>query len=356
MRTRQLYKCLLISIPVLAGLFLIFSTPASHFSSRSWDSLFLGSNFVPPFYPNQVRDTLEHGDLALHSDRYELKKIRFVTDEWGYRNDPSVCRFPEVVVLGDSMAVGGALTQADTLSAQLSRHTSKCVRSFAGGKTQFALNTLYGLGMRPKWVVMALTQRTAGQLKEFTSPLSRLSYGAATVPVLNSFLTKWLGMRRNVYWNFRSKHGVRESVKRLFGSQSLGAVDLGQKDIGEMLYYGSDWSRHVSDEEIDHDIAVLNRFAAILEELGAKLMFTFVPNKSTVYQGEFTDADPDFGMRFRQKVGNSGFDFVDLFTPFREDCKNGLMNHHLDDTHWNARGVSTFVGIVGKRMNDVEYR
>jgi len=352
--TEFMKKLILISIPAMVGLTVLLCTPAVRFASRSWDAVMLGSNKTSPFYPNQAIEMQEKGDLAIHSEEYGLKKIRFATDQWGYRNESTVCSNPEIVVLGDSMAVGASLTQSDAPSSRLEASTGLCTRSFAGGKFQFALNSVYGLGMKPKWVVLIVTQRSAGQLKEFVDPVSRWSYGAGTMPWLNHLMMEWVNMRRNVYWNYRSNHGVADALGRVSGMNGSNALPVnGGSGNGQNLYFNGDWSRRVGDEEMDHDIEVLNRFSDLLKAKGARLVFAFVPNKSTIYPGNFNDADPDFGKRFLGKLNLARFDYVDLFEPFRSDWKNGVMNHHLDDTHWNSNGVGHFVAWASHLISGV---
>ena len=342
-------KLFFIAIPILGFLTGLALLPRERFVFRPWELLFLGSNKTSPFYPNQTLVMTETGDLAQGTENRVPKRIRFQTDEWGYRNTSPHCKIPVAVILGDSMAVGGALSQEDTIAEKLSRATGECVLSFGGGSMAYAINTVYGLGLRPKWVILALTQRTAGRLKAFPNPGDRFKYGAHLSPALNRFMAELLTFRKNLYWNFRARHGLSSALDRTINGAPE-APPLKDGTGSQMLFFQDDWLRRVSASEMDRDLAVLDQFSANLAPLGARLAFTYVPNKSTIYPGNFTDADADFIDRFNPKATLHRARFIDLFTPFREDWANGIPSHHTDDTHWNPHGVDTFVGKLTQIM------
>ncbi len=340
-----------IAIPVAGFLIGLSILPRERFVFRPWEALFLGSNKTAPFYPNQTLIMTETGDLAQGNENRVQKKIRFQTDKWGYRNASPHCNDPIAIIVGDSIAVGSSLTQDDTLAEKLARATGECALSFGGGSMAFAINTAYGLGLRPKWVVLAVTQRTAGRLKAFPNPNDRFKYGAHFSPLLNRFMAELLTFRKNLYWNFRARHGLSSAMDRAFNGAPETPVLKGEPENSKrMLFFQDDWLRRVSDAEIESDLAVLDRFSANLAPLGARLAFTYVPNKSTIYPGNFTDADPDFIDRFGPKAKLHSAHFIDLFTPFREDWAKGIPSHHTDDTHWNPHGVDTLVSRLAPLM------
>jgi hypothetical protein len=337
----------LVSLPAVLLVSWLLTIPPDRFTQRSWESLFLAPTRTAPFLPLQSLERWEKGDLAFHLVDAEKRKIRFETDEWGYRNTQPPCADPEAVVIGDSMAVGGS--QEETPSAQLSRLSGKCVRSFAGGSISYALNSIFGLGLKPRFVILILTQRSAGGVREFPDP-ARPGWGAHRLPWLQAVYRFWLQSRKNLYWNFRAKHGVYEAVTRIFRPESTPAHAPGVSS-GRILFYEGDWGRRVDSSGMQRDLENLEVLRKNLEKQGARLIYTFVPNKSTIYPGPFTDRDPDFVDRFRPKAMAMGHDFIDLFHPFRERWKQGLLSHYAEDSHWNAEGVRVFCEGVLSNMH-----
>jgi hypothetical protein len=336
---------ILITLPAMAFLFFVNTLPIDRFTPRTWESLFVGSPIHSPFLALRSLTKLEKGDLALQSQDALTRKIRFTTDEFGYRNDPPACPYPQVVIIGDSMAVGGALTQEETPSTRLAQALGTCVRSFAGGSYSYAINSIYGLGLRPKFLILILTQRTAGGIRPFPDP-NNPGWGVHRFKILQTIYGAYLEIRKNLYWNFRSRHGVFQAMIRLWQEPKSGILPThlaSEMNTKKILFYQNDWERRVTEREMESDLLRLGQLSAQLKPIGTKLIFTFVPNKSTIYPGPFIDHDADFITRFLPLVQKSNLDFIDLFHPFREDWKNGIMNHHLQDTHWNEHGVSHFI-------------
>ncbi len=336
------FQLLLLSIPSVLFFVVLQSIPIDRFTSRTWEALALGSNRNAPFLRNQSLVRVERGDLALHEPDALTRTIRFETDQFGYRNITPACPDPYAVVIGDSMAVGGALSQNETPAAELNRRFGRCVRSFAGGSYSYALNSVYGLGLRPKLVFLILTERTAGGVPAFPDP-NHPGYGAHTIPLIQAMHRELLQVRKNLYWNFRARHGVFVALRRAFQAPTGEAPAPKLQEGRKIRFLDGDWEKRVSDSAMDSGLEHLEKLASDLETQGAKLIYTFVPNKSSIYPGPFTPQTMDFIDRFLPKTKGRKARFIDLFHPFREDWKKGVMNHHLEDTHWNARGVQRFV-------------
>ncbi len=342
-------ELVLLSIPGVFFFVALQTLPLDRFTSRTWEALALGSNRNAPFLPNQSLVKIERGDLALRDPEGLTRTIHFETDESGYRNPAPACPDPFAVVIGDSMAVGGSLSQEETPSAQLTRAFGRCVRSFAGGNYSYALNSVFGLGLRPKLVILILTERTAGGIPVLPDP-THPGFGAHSLTPIQDLHRGMLQIRKNLYWNFRARHGVLESLSRVVQEPEQD-VEPGTSSSGKPIrFLEGEWEKRVSETAMDSDLVRLEALAEKLEPLGTKLVYTFVPNKSSIYPGPFTHRDLDFIERFLPKTLGKKARFVDLFHPFREDWKQGLMNHHLEDTHWNAQGVARFVTKVVKEL------
>jgi hypothetical protein len=348
-------KLMFAALPVFIWLGWLQGLPLNRFTFRSWEALFMGSSFFAPFYPNQVLETVENGDLAAFSPKGIPKANRFATDEWGYRNETPACTDPKIVIIGDSMAIGGA-TQSQTLAAQLSQRTGDCVRSFAGGNLNYATNSIFGLGLKPEKLILVLTQRTAGAITQFQQSDDLVFWGVHSVAALNPIAARYLQFRKNLYWNYRAQHGVMDALSLALGirkrSEPVVPSELSAtQNNPEHLFYQQDWNRTVSPNEMNRDIRNLASFAKRLESHKTQLVLIFVPNKSTIYKGPFEDQDPNFSLRFQHQLDNlypvqTPFKYINLTPAFRSDYKNGIQSHHFDDTHWNAHGIKTAVDLL----------
>src|SRR5205085_2694165 len=81
---------------------------------------------LPRYDPGVNLDGVTYGDLAARagrSDWREQRRVRFVTDAYGFRNEPSgeAGRPLDLIVLGDSFGAAGGTTQEQTLTSVLAR-------------------------------------------------------------------------------------------------------------------------------------------------------------------------------------------------------------------------------------------
>ncbi len=81
------------------------------------------------YKPNQIVEKMSWGDLANFSceeNNREYRKVKFITDEHGFRNTtimPNIAL--DIVVLGDSFALGSGVTQSQTFTSILASELKK---------------------------------------------------------------------------------------------------------------------------------------------------------------------------------------------------------------------------------------
>jgi hypothetical protein len=207
----------MISAPVLLWIIWQCSLPMNQYTFRGWEALIAGRGWLAGFYPNQSLTMNEVGDLGPYTINAVPHFVAWETDNEGYRNSADVCHDPDVVVIGDSTAMGASLTQKDTISEQLARGANLCVRSFAGGKLHASMNRVYRDGLHPRWVVVVLMERNSHvveELKDFSMKprLDWLDY------VPHALAVSWSHFRKNFYWAYRSAHGFVPALERSFAS------------------------------------------------------------------------------------------------------------------------------------------
>lgn len=343
---KMLLRLGLISVPALGWIIWQLCLPMNQYTFRGWESLITGSSrWRSGFFPNQSLQMKEVGDLGPYTINAVPHLVKWKTDREGYRNDETVCENPEVVVIGDSMAMGASLSQEDTLPMQLARDSKKCVRSFAGGKLYTAMNQVFQDNLHPRWVVLTLVERNthvAEELKKFSFE-KRLSW---LDPVPFSIAVPWSHLMKKFYWNYRAAHGVVAAVRRSFTppeeATHLIAPRLDQPNppAPELLFLGETFNADDDANQIQSLKQTLQDFAKKIDPHGMRLLVTFVPNKESVYYEKQGRPEPTLGKRLAEILPAADYDYVDLIGAFKAEYqKNGIYLHQTDDTHWNSRGV-----------------
>jgi hypothetical protein len=221
------------------------------------------------------------------------------------------------------------------------------VRSFGGGNVNRALELAFGvLKLHPKEVILIQSQRGAGTQKPFLDPSDPNPWPLVGNKSLRSLLVSFFQIRKNLYWNFRGVHGVYNAIKRTGALENQPYFVYPQIEP-KMLYFFGEWDRYLGEDEIGRDRRHLSEFAKNLAKINSSLTVVLVPNKSSIYSGSFQVRDPDFYSRYSAAMKGSNFRLIDLSKPFKDDYARGILNHHLDDTHWNAHGVDNLIHALG---------
>ena len=118
-----LFKSNLFLLPFFLALCLeLFILPIEFFTFRVWEAIWVrkyGKILHGPFYPNIEITKIEEGDLAAHTRFAIKKKVRWMTDRYGYRKQNTDLQKHEIVIIGESNIAGSNLTQEDILSEVL---------------------------------------------------------------------------------------------------------------------------------------------------------------------------------------------------------------------------------------------
>ncbi|MGB9628950.1 MAG: hypothetical protein ACPL6D_09830, partial [Thermodesulfobacteriota bacterium] len=115
-------KLALFLLPILTALTVeLFVLPMDFFTFRVWEAIVVRkfkNLFTGPFYPNINLTKVEEGDLTHHTKFSKKKKVKWITDRYGYRKINTNGPF-RIVIAGDSNIAGSGLSQEETLSEVL---------------------------------------------------------------------------------------------------------------------------------------------------------------------------------------------------------------------------------------------
>jgi len=344
------FKLLLISLPVFLWFSWQLSLPLNQYTFRVWESVLNQRGLFPgPFYPNTSETMVEVGGLAPYTSKAVPHPVHWTIDQYGNRNTLPLCTDSDVVVLGDSMALGDSQDDPETLASQLSTELGHCVRSVAGGKLGRQAERMIELGLHPHWVVFVIAQYAASDLPELNTyrfPRPDQIGGLESNSIMDQIKVAGNRLRKNMFWNYRASHGLVEAITRSFlAPEKVTSLIAPSPSTPSMIFSSPRDGRYISDEQADHLIAIVDHFATLLKQQNIRLIFSIVPQKEEIYSKLANVPESPFAEQWVRKTANKSFDYVDLFGTLRSSYRENqdLFFHHFDDNHWDKNGVHALV-------------
>ncbi|HEY8269862.1 MAG TPA: hypothetical protein VIG33_03175, partial [Pseudobdellovibrionaceae bacterium] len=276
-----------------------------------------------------------------------LKNVSWETDSFGFRNHPiGELSKVDIIVGGDSCAVGTSLSQDETLSEILSRKTGKVVYNLGGVKADKIPDYLSALKLKPRFFVFVIIERSLGELPDdFNSKKNSQFQGEKLAKLYQRAQDN---ITFNPFQSYKSKHGIFDSLLRIF-------IPLTDQDIAPGPYeFKNGFLQGAQVEKIDRDqvvrsavrrLAVYRKFFA---DQGIRFVVVGVPNKETIYFDQVPlKHQPLILPMLQAELRSQGIEYIDLFQNFNSKYKeSGALFHHPDDTHWNEAGVSIAADLL----------
>ena len=301
---------------------------------------------------------LTYGDLAAASTKPEWRewhRIRFVTDEYGFRNEPSPLGFDkrplDLIVLGDSFGVAASTTQEQTLTSVLARDYSLSVYNLSvsreGPRSQYANLLLEGPRLNTRdgayvlWLIFSGNDLDDPYYPELENPKPSQPELLATLATAAR--------------DFRARSPLRRLLARIDTSFILERKFIdGRRVLFNDYYAQRRWRsadevvRHPNFGSLKTTITAMQKLA---EERHLHISVALVPSKEEVYAWVLDNAPPwstssepsGFSNILRRLCEDHGFPFMDLKPTLleesrRESEKSGALLWWRDDTHWNEQG------------------
>lgn len=307
-----------------------------------------------------------YGDLAAVSGRRdwrEERRIKFVTDEYGFRNEPLSAgveaRPLDVIVLGDSFGVAGGTSQEELLSSLLAHDYGLSVYNLSisreNPQQEYANLLLEGKRLKTRegtcvlWLIFpgndldeqyypeledprpespGLLKRLVQSFSHFRtrSPIHRLLSGGASELVVER---KFIDGRRVLFFApyAQRKNRLAEEVRRQPNFESLNA------SLGAMERLAGERRLNVavalvpSKEEVYS--WVLDAAAPWSADEGPSGFSTVLSGLCAQHRFEFLDLKPELVKASRRAYENSG-----------------ALVWWADDTHWNGEGQRAAAAAV----------
>lgn len=299
-----------------------------------------------------------YGDLAAAAARPEwrdTRRIRFLTDAYGFRNDPSTAgsdpRPFDAIVLGDSFGVAASTTQEATLSSVLARdyhlHVYNLSISRENPRQEYANLALEHARLTTTNATSVLWLIFPGN--DLDEPYdSELDHPQPVWPGLLSRL-------ETGFTRFRSRAALRRLVAPRGSSQVVEKRFLDGRRLLLSAPYAEhsrrtidDIRRHPNFRSLEATLDAMRRLA-IASQLNIAVVV--VPSKEEVYSWVFNDAPPwssalepsSFSVLMRQMCEQRHFRFLDLKPALVEASRTSYERADAllwwnDDSHWNDQG------------------
>jgi hypothetical protein len=338
--------------------------PPELITFRAWESVKLFATGNGPFIPNAVySNTRSSGDLASIANLPHLRQYRqevFSTDAAGYRNRREAAKpFTGILLVGDSFAAGSGVSDALTLSEQLTDISGR--RVYNGAMTPSFWELLDYLQMTRGLVVWQQSERSPLPQSEPSPPpssdvpergwkhqLVRRAFGNDSTEALHR-MNKYLRDLES-YSLLRILFG--RAVKLLQNDKILpnpyrGEVVAAKLRNGrEILFLPTELNNYEMVRPTDPEFFVQLKIQ--LQKKGIGLLVLLVPDKYVVYHDLILSASPPtdrwpFLDVVEQRLAAANVPVLNLRPRFRKQAE-ALLAHDeylywLDDTHWNAEGI-----------------
>ncbi len=308
--------------------------PIGTFTHRPWEALLFRSSSAMPFYPNQTFDFISVGGLCHHTPYAIRKKENWVTDELGYRNNTFV-EDPDVILIGDSFITGSSISQESTITNLLKGelNNNKVYNISPAAFTDFVDLYERGIIKKPKTIVFSFVER-------FVPTPIKSAEERAVSRKETAFAVFKDKMNR-----FYSKKYLKARIKGEVGSGIQGTPDSRMFFLnGKNQEYHYDKLREVANNILS--------YKEYCDSIGVDFIFLPLPNKETVYYDKVPfDTQPDYLVKLDSLLGKkvNSINALELFNDYRESSSDII--YHLDDSHWNPRGIRLVVAELAQKLS-----
>jgi alginate O-acetyltransferase complex protein AlgJ len=351
------FKSTLFLLPfILALLIELFILPVDFFTFRVWEALLAKEyrNFFPGhFYPNMKISKIEEGDLAAHTRFAVKKKVRWVTDRYGYRKQNTKVQKHKVVIVGESNIAGSSLTQEELLSEVLEDRLKVSVYPYApvDGIRSFLKDERF-IKNSPDVVIFARIERELLDLDSL-KPIKRGKwFPRLKRPVQENGVIQSLVILLDRISKMAMLHYFQAGLRRSVSTPNSPVSNSISSQYGPIFFIqGRSANDNIAKEKLDRAIQVISSYNEALRRRGIRFIFLPIPNKENIFYKNLETPRPVFLERLISELKSHGIETVDTQKAFEETFqKNQILLYHTDDTHWNGNGVRLTADLLAKAI------
>jgi hypothetical protein len=286
------------------------------------------------------------GDLAHHTPFAVPKKVKWITDRYGFRKKDAEGTRPQVVIIGDSNIAGSRLTQEEMVSEVLESELDISVYPYAPTGFNSFLKDLRFKKVPPRVVIVSVIERDILNL-----PFPKLRKKRESL----LFLYEWKNQIKEAGW----VQSVGVLLDRLFKMNMLryARAKMGNRVVREAYQFPSKFgpmyflegeraNREVPDDQFERAIKTLETYNGVVRERGIRFIFAPIPNKETIFYECLGTRRPIFLKQLVARLKELNVETVDTQTAFEQAFQKGILLYQKDDTHWNAEGVRIVADLL----------
>ncbi len=356
-----LFKSTLFLLPfILALLIELFVLPIDFFTFRAWEALLVmkcRALFTGHFYPNMEITKTEEGDLVPHTQFAIKKKVRWVTDRYGYRKQNTDLQKHQVVIIGESNIAGCSLTQEEILSEVLEDRLKVSVYPYApvGGINSFLRNERF-IENSPDIVVFARIERELFDL-DSVKPRGENKWfkwsSKLKEQIRENRITQSLGIQLDRVSKMIMLHYFRATLRRKVANPDYFVRKPVFSRYGPIFFnQGKKANEDVSKEKFDKVVQMIKSCNEAVKRRGMRFIFLPIPNKENIFYEDLQTKRPVFLQQLISELKSQGIETIDTQKAFEEAFqKNEILLYHTDDTHWNGNGVKLTADLLAKAIS-----
>jgi hypothetical protein len=343
MMRKFLFKSTLFLLPFFLMICLeLFILPIDFFTFRVWEAIWVSKyrKILPgPFYPNIEITKIEEGDLAAHTRFAIKKKVRWVTDRYGYRKQNTDLQKHKIVIIGESNIAGIILTQEEILSEVLEDQLKVSVYPYApvGGINSFLKDERF-IENSPDIVIFARIERELLDLDSLKSIRKNKLSSKIKQEIQKNRMIQSLGIHMDRVSKMIMLHYFRASLRRGISAPKHFGPEPISSQYGPIFFiHGRRANEDVSQEKLDKAIQVIRSYNDAVKSRGVRFIFLPIPNKENIFYEYLETRRPVFLERLISELKSHGIETIDTQKAFEEVFrKKKVLLYHTDDTHWNG--------------------
>jgi len=324
---------------------------------------------IPRLMPNIEYDRVVSGDLsnyALSPEDHDPRRVRFITDEYGFRNTPPIPDKIDTIDLGDSYGMGSGTSQEATLTADLQASGRSVYNLSIGGSSPWQEYVNFAaeadrLKLSPGSVVLWLL---------FTGNDLGGNYGRTQLDSLpwEDPFGEWLVSVQT----FRAQSPLRQIAQRIEAQQD---VTRGDNVVSYPFINGKQmlFKSRMEDALTLEQVLAHRHYPSLVSTIQAMTQFTrdrslqlaiiVIPTKNEVYRWVMAgdkpwSSDPTpagFGQAVQQIALDQKVCFIDLKSALIKESErayedSGETLWWYDDAHWNSVGQAFTASLLRERL------
>ncbi len=285
----------------------------------------------------------------------------FTTDEHGFRNPSPWPAHADVVVVGDSMAFGYGVEDAQAwprLVADLLPNLKVINLGLIGAGPQQYLRVLesFGLQLHPELVLFMLFAGNdlydARQFQQWVDARTDQTYPEWQI---TSGQPREVGWLRQLLGGSRLVAFLRGARKSLTASVASTVVDFedGQRVrlTPAMLESEIDMD-HPGDPAFELVMTTIERASAVTREQGGHFVVLLMPTKEEVYLPRVGQPAPPLVANFKDALAQRGIDALDLTPALRAHAGDAAPLFYEIDGHPNANGYRLIARVIADHLKE----